>query len=57
MFERETFFFFFLRLYGHGLRPVDKALKWLVEPAGLDEVGLDVKKNMFIKRGRFGFWG
>ena len=45
------FFFFFLRLYGHGLRPLEKALKWLTEPTGLD-----VKKNLFM-RVRVSRWG
>ena len=40
VFERETLLFIYLilRLYGHrlgnGLRPLDKALKWLAEPVG-----------------------
>ena len=63
MFERETilsffflffFFKFYLRLYGHGLRPVDKTLKWLAEPAGLDRFGCK-KKNPFIKQSGFEF--
>ena len=48
------FFKFYLRLYGHGLRLVDKTLKWLAEPAGLDRFGCK-KKNPFIKQSGFEF--